>query len=134
MSVEKVEKEGRLLATVVKSNFEPSGIHFFTPNYFGLQTAIQLRTPDQPVGAHKHHPFEKIDNLEVQEVFFIYEGKVELKLFDEKHKELKNFVLEKGDLAILNTGHAMNFLEPTKFLEIKQGPYRGREEEKTFLK
>ncbi len=134
MSVEKIEKDGELLATIIRSTFAPTGVHFFTPQHFGLQTAVQLRHPHQPVPAHKHVPFKNITNLDVQEVFFIYEGKVRVRLFDKNHSEIKDTVLEKGDLAILNTGHAMDFLEPTKFLEIKQGPYRGVAEEKVFLK
>ena len=36
-----------------------------------------------------------------------------------------------GDTIILNTGHAVTFLdEATKVVELKQGPYRGRTEEK----
>ena len=46
---------------------------------------------------------------------------------------MSEIIAEDGDMLILNTGHGMTFLEDTELVELKQGPYRGREEEKRFV-
>ena len=46
---------------------------------------------------------------------------------------MSEIIAEVGDTVILNTGHGMIFLEDTELVELKQGPYRGREEEKRFI-
>ena len=52
----------------------------------------------------------------------------------EVKKKVKEITLQSGDSIVLNTGHGIKVLEPTEIIELKQGPYRGRELEKKYIK
>ena len=140
-SVEKIEHNGKLMAIVIrKQSFDSLSIEnpmqFVTPDDFPFQTGIQLRTRGNVVDTHFHLPFEKLENYPVQEFFHILSGKVQVELYDDREDDSKvgQFIVYSGDYCILNTGHKIVFLEETKMLEIKQGPYRGRDQEKRFVK
>jgi hypothetical protein len=140
-SVEKIEHGGQIMAIIIrKQSFDELSVEnpmqFVTPDEFPLQTGIQLRPRGNVVDTHFHLPFEKLENYPVQEFFHILSGKVQVQLFDDRENDamIGQFLVYCGDYCILNTGHKIVFLEETKMLEIKQGPYRGRDKEKRFVK
>ena len=108
-------------------------VMFVSPDTFPFQVGLHHRKKDEKVKAHFHRPFPELKNFPVQEFFYVVSGKVKFELHDEREQDRKvgEVVLGKGDTIILNTGHAVTFLEEaTKVVELKQGPYRGRAEEK----
>lgn len=133
MSIEKITEEKNILAIVVRSNLSNPGLNFFTPNDFPFQLGIHLRKKHEFVPAHKHSPFKELKNLPAQEFFYVEEGKVEVDMFNGENKQIKKTTLNKGDMILLNCGHSIKFLEDSKLIELKQGPYRGREEEKSSI-
>ncbi len=140
-AVESVVYKDRTLAVVVRAHalreLRSSGnkVSFATPEHFPLQVGIHARPKGDAVSAHFHRPFPELKNLPVQEFFHIKSGKVKIELYDERENDAKvsEIIAEVGDTVILNTGHGMIFLEDTELVELKQGPYRGREEEKRFI-
>jgi hypothetical protein len=61
-------------------------------------------------------------------------GKVAVDLFF-KNKKVVTKILKGGDLILLmNGGHGFRFLDDTKIIEIKQGPYNDQKTDKTYLK
>ena len=138
--VEKIEHNGKIMAIIIrKQSFDDLSLknpmQFVTPDDFPLQTGIQLRPRGNIVPAHFHVPFEKLENYPVQEFFHILSGKVQVELLDDRENDaiIGQFIVYSGDYCILNTGHKIVFLEETKMLEIKQGPYRGKDKEKRFV-
>ena len=81
---------------------------------------------------HEHVPFAELKNLPAQEFFYIVQGKIEAKLYNKK-KLFSTLVLWAGDSIVLNCGHSITFLEETQMIELKQGPYRGKEKEKVYF-
>ena len=140
-AVESVVYKDRTLAVVVRAHalreLRSSGnkVSFATPEHFPLQVGIHARPKGDAVSAHFHRPFPELKNLPVQEFFHIKSGKVKIELYDERENDAKvsEIIAKVGDTVILNTGHGMIFLEDTELVELKQGPYRGREEEKRFI-
>ena len=128
---EKITADGKLLAVVVRSTFNEPGVSFLTPDEFPFQMGMHLRPKDTHVEPHEHKPFTDIKLLPTQEFFYIIDGKVQVNLFHKKKKHT-TITLNKGDMILLNTGHEVIFLEETKIVELKQGPYRGKSEEKEF--
>ncbi|RLE74745.1 MAG: hypothetical protein DRJ44_06975, partial [Thermoprotei archaeon] len=68
-----------------------------------------------------------------QEAMYIIRGRILLTLYTLDREKKDSIILEEGDLAIVNQGHEIEFLEDTLLLEIKQGPYPGSEKDKVFL-
>lgn len=140
-TVENVIYKGKLLAVIIRSQalaeLQSSGkkVSFHTPEHFPLQMGIHARPKGDMVEPHFHNPFPQLKNLTVQEFFYVRSGKVKIDLHDEAEDDAKvsEFIAQSGDTVLLNTGHGMTFLENTELIELKQGPYRGRDEEKRFI-
>jgi len=139
--IEKVIHNNKILAIIVRAralqelDSSPEKMLFVTPEDFPLQVAIHSRQQGDMVKPHVHLPFPELKNLPVQEFFYLISGKVKIDLFDEREDDARvsEVTLEEGDVIVLNTGHSFTFLEEAKLIELKQGPYRGREREKRFL-
>ncbi len=130
--VERVESDGKVLAIVVRAGFDNAGCTFATPNDFALQLGVHVREGNTEIKAHKHVSFKEIKELAAQEFFYVEKGKVEVGLYEED-KLFRKIVLNKGDMVVLNCAHDVKFLEDTKMIELKQGPYRGKEVEKKYF-
>lgn len=112
--------------------------YFYTPEDFSFQTGLQHRIKGEQVAAHFHKPLSHLESLPVQEFLYVLSGKAVVGLYYtdggmQASKKVAEVVLVAGDSIILNTGHKVTFLEDTQFFNIKQGPYRGRDEEKIFV-
>lgn len=140
-AIENITHKGKLLAVIIRAHalgeLQASGkkMSFHTPDHFPLQVGLHARSKDDVISAHSHNPFPELKNLAVQEFFYIKSGRVKIDLFDERENDAKvsEFIAGTGDTVLLNSGHGMIFLEDTELIELKQGPYRGKEEEKRFI-
>ena len=111
-------------------------IHFVTPDVFPFQIGLHRWDPENIINAHFHIPFKRLVDFPVQEYFYLIRGKIVIDLYDnlKNKKKVKAITLQSGDSIVLNTGHGIKVLEPTEIIELKQGPYRGRELEKKYIK
>ena len=133
-SVLKVMDGDVLLAIVVRGDYNNPGRAFFTPNEFPFQLGMHIRGPEDYIPPHAHNPFEELKMLPVQEFFLMLEGKIEVGLYNEQtRRHHMRLVLGPGDMLVLNCPHDVKFLEQSKFIELKQGPYRGKDAEKKFF-
>lgn len=130
--VEKITVGDELLAVVVRNDYSTEGLSFFTPNEFPFQFGMHVRAKGDDVKAHKHVPFEVLRNLAAQEFFYVKKGKISVGIYH-NDKEYKRVVLGAGDMIVVNCAHDVKFLEDTQMIELKQGPYRGKEEEKRYF-
>lgn len=131
-NIERVEVNGELLAIVVRNTYDEKGINFLTPDDLTLQFGIHNRESGEQSKAHKHFIIPELSNIPILEVFHIAEGKAKVTFFDDNVKELSSVILVAGD-SLVNTGlrmHSVDYIEKTKMIEIKQGPYRGKETDK----
>ncbi len=131
-NVKYIKFNDELLAILVKNTYSEKGINFLTPENLTLQFGMHIRENDEQSKPHKHFIIKEMFNVPILEVFHIIEGKVKVSFFDENSRILNSVILEKGD-SLINTGlrmHSVDYLEKTKMLEIKQGPYRGKEMDK----
>ncbi len=108
---------------------------FATPDYFPFQMGIHNRKKDSTCTAHAHLPFPELKDFPVQEFFYVVSGKVKINLFDERENDqlIDSVIINTGDSIVLNCAHGFEFLEDSKLVELKQGPYRGKEKEKRFF-
>lgn len=124
-------KDGdEIAAIIVKSTYNEPGVHFPTPDYFNLQIGIHNRKAGTTIIPHVHKPINELRDVPVQEFFIVEKGKIRVDLYDREEKVIATTVLVKGDIIIISSGHGMEFLEDSKIIELKQGPYRGVEADK----
>ena len=126
------KEDGKILAII----FKPSQIDgervFVTPDEFPMQVGVHTRKKGSSIPPHVHIPFEELKNLEVQEIFYVLSGKIQVTLYN-NGKAFDKALLGAGDVIIMNCGHGIEFESESKFFEIKQGPYRGMLGEKRLL-
>ena len=112
-----------VIAGVVRSSFDPSGVSFVTPNEFGLQVAVMSRNAGHEIPSHSHLPVPRA--LEgTQEVLLIRSGTLRADLYATSQDYLCSVKLFAGDLIILNSGgHGFVASSDCLFVEVKQGPF-----------
>jgi mannose-6-phosphate isomerase-like protein (cupin superfamily) len=134
MGVERIERDGKILAIIARAalidNLE--GMSFVSPDEFPFQVGFHSRKQGEVIKPHEHIPFAELKDFPVQEFFYVVSGSVKIDLYENDLK-VEEVTVTKGDSIILNTGHGFTFINDAKLLELKQGPYRGRENEKRFI-
>lgn len=132
MSIEIIKNNENVLAVLVRTKEINDSLKFFSPDTFPLQVGIHNKPKDFFIEAHEHFPFQNIEKLDCQEIFYVQSGEIEVGLYF-KEKKVESRRLKEGDLIILDTGHDLRFIKDSKMIEIKQGPYRGKENEKRYI-
>lgn len=130
--VERVEHEEQLLAIIIPHSFEKSGVHFFTPNELSQQLAFMQRPAGETIDAHVHNSVPREVEY-TQEVLFIRQGQLRVDFYSDDCEYLHSRVLSDGDVILLASGgHGFEVLEEVEMIEVKQGPYAGRNDKTRF--
>jgi len=131
--IEKMEYEGNTFAIVLRHNYEQEGVNFITSPENPLQLGVLNHRQGTEIKPHIHRGLTKTVN-EVQEILHVDYGEVEAKFYDANGRKLGQLILNTGDtILLLSGGHGFSFLRDSKIIEVKQGPYVSREEDKTLL-
>ena len=124
---------GTTLAWVVRSEFSPPGVHFVGGEEHPLQLGVNTYREGEAVKAHIHLPRKALIR-EVEEVVHVDHGRVSVDLFDSSGNRAKTLELSSGDTILFVTGgHGLRILEDTRIIEVKQGPYSGKVNDKKFI-
>lgn len=128
----KIFHKNQLLAMIVRGDDCQEGYNFVSPQEWELQVGYNNYGTDAKCAPHEHNVREHESKTNM-EVLYIVKGKCELTLYGD-NKPVEMVTLNAGDSAILvSGGHGLNFLEPSKIFEVRQGPYRNRETDKRFF-
>jgi len=133
MKVRTIKYKDKILAILVKTKEIKEPLEFFYPDEFTLQAGIHNGVKGDKALPHEHKSFKKMAVEHPQEIFYIQSGQMKVDLYV-NDKIVKKVIMNPNDLLIVNTGHGVTFLKKTKLLEIKQGPYRGKDQEKRMIK
>ena len=132
--MEEIKSEkGELIALVVRRDFEKDGVNFVSKPEFPLQLGISSYKNGEEIKAHVHIEREITINKN-QEVVHIKRGKTRVDLYDSQGENIKSVELSAGDtIFFVDGGHGFEMLEDTKILEVKQGPYFGKDKDKRMI-
>jgi hypothetical protein len=120
------------IALIVKARYDQPGIRFFTPPSFSQQIAFMKHPRGKRIEAHVHNLVNR-QVLHTQEVLLIRNGRVKFDLFDSNRQYVTSRVLESGDVILLcGGGHALEMVEESSIIEVKQGPYAGENDKTRF--
>lgn len=127
------DEDGTWLALFIRGvekGMEP-GVQFFTPEKCGLQVGALRHPKGKVIPAHVHKA-ERKQVFGVTEVLFLLEGVLEVNLYG--LYETQTEVMNAGDAVVLiSGGHGFTAISEIKVLEIKQGPYKGKDDDKVPL-
>ncbi|MBI5602361.1 MAG: hypothetical protein HY879_03325 [Deltaproteobacteria bacterium] len=130
--IEKIEADDKPIAIIVRNGFSQPGVNFFSPFEFSQQLGLLVHPSGHEVKPHVHNLIAR-DVRVTQEVLYVIYGKIEISLYRENKEFLLSRILNQGDTVLLAYGgHGIKILEPSKLLEVKQGPYAGMEDKEFF--
>ncbi len=130
--VEEVKKKNKLLAMIIRNNYECDGVDFITPNEYSQQVAYMHHPAGKVIDAHVHNMVHRNVVL-TQEVLFIKKGTLRVDFYDEYEDYLESRDLHAGDIILLvSGGHGFQVLEEVEMVEVKQGPYAGEQDKRRF--
>ena len=130
--VSEIKANGKIIAIVIRSQFDNKGINFFTPNDFSQQLAFMRHPAGKEIAPHVHNKVQR-EVTYTQEVLVIKRGRLRVDLFDQDRAYLESLELTDGDVILLASGgHGFKVLEEVEMFEIKQGPYAGDADKTRF--
>lgn len=110
--------------------YQASESLFPTPDKETFQFGVGVINEDKVYRTHIHKRAErKVETT--SEFLYVMNGEMQVDVLDEKHNLVEKVVLT-DQMALLQFfgGHAIKVLKGTKYFELKQGPYKGRDFDK----
>lgn len=122
-TIEKVTHGKNLFAIIIRSSLPARGHQFLTQPSNPLQLGVLDFPAHHQIPPHRHIAIEKTVKHST-EVIHLQFGLLKLCLFSNQGEKFYETHLEAGDAAVLiNGGHSFEFLQNTRLIEVKQGPY-----------
>lgn len=133
MSVETVEFNGTRYAEIIWSDTKVDQTTFFSPADSSFQFGLLSHSAGFVEPPHYHAPFER-QISDLQQMFVVQRGVVEVQLFNDNGEVLREIVMRQGDAIVLIHGvHAIRVIEDMQCITVKQGPFLGPENDKKFV-
>lgn len=130
--VEEVKKKNKLLAMIIRNDYDCDGVDFITPGDYSQQVAYMHHPTGKVIDAHVHNLVHR-NVVMTQEVLFIKKGVLRVDFYDEYEDYLESRDLQEGDIILLvSGGHGFQVLEEVEMIEVKQGPYAGNDDKRRF--
>lgn len=129
-SYEEVRHNGKLIAIILRKNYTSEKTTFFSSPDFSQQLGYIVYKKDGIIKAHFHKEVHRKIKL-TQEVLFIKKGKLIINFYTTDKEYITSRELNAGDTIFLcSGGHGFKMLEDTEVIEVKQGPYSGKDSDK----
>jgi hypothetical protein len=125
--IEYFHHRDELIGLCVRGSHRWDRTEFLTPDGFYQQLGLLAYDGDERVRPHAHHRVPRTVDA-TMEVLFCVSGRIEYTFYDAENdwKEICRCLLEPGDtLCLFGAGHGGRALEPTRLIEVKQGPFLG---------
>lgn len=127
---EYIRWKDQTLGIFIRGYESPDKTQFLTTNEEPLQCGLGVFKKGGHVEPHKHVS-DPATISEFQEFILIRKGKALAEVYTPDGDPVCKIEMNAGDsLLLLRGGHSFKFLEDTHLLEVKQGPYIGREKMK----
>lgn len=127
-----IKKKDRILAMILRNNYNEDGVKFLTPDEYSQQIAYMHHPEGNVIDAHIHNLVHRNVVL-TQEVLFIKKGKLRVDFYDDYQDYLESCILNEGDTILLASGgHGFKVIEEVEMIEVKQGPYSGENDKTRF--
>ena len=126
-----IKDDGVIHALIVSNNISfDHKYNFIAPEDNNLQLGFNNYSKGDIIRRHFHLPCDLIIKR-IEEVLFVKNGKVKVTIYNEKQHIIAEEIASSGDVVYLcHGGHGFEILEKTELIEVKQGPYLSKEEDK----
>jgi uncharacterized protein with PhoU and TrkA domain len=130
--VEVITANAQTLCYVIRNDVRPEKTTFITPPDGKQQVGFIVYPKGGIIARHTHKPLER-HIIGMAEVVVVRSGHCQIEVYDESLSLVTTRDLYQGDVVIMvGGGHGFQILEDTVLLEIKQGPYLGKDDKELF--
>jgi len=127
---EEIKHQGKTIAIILRHDYSAAASRFFSPADFSQQFGFLVHGKGHIIPAHFHKKIQREITL-TQEVLLIKTGEVQINLYSNDQEFLASRRLRTGDIVFLcSGGHGFTMLQDSEIVEVKQGPYSGRDSDK----
>ena len=126
-SLQTIAHGGRTYAICIRRHHRWDQTRFLTGDGDPMQLGLLAYGSGDEIRAHVHGTDERRINT-MTEVLFCVEGKLRFTFYDPEAQwaQVAQCTVQAGDLLfVLAGGHGGQALEPSRLIEIKQGPFLG---------
>lgn len=132
-SYEEIKHNDKLVAIILRPHYTSEKTTFFSSPDFSQQLGYIVYKKDGVIKTHSHKEVHRKITL-TQEVLFIKKGRLSVNLYTPDKEYITSRELNAGDIIFLcSGGHGFKMLEDTEMVEVKQGPYSGKESDKELF-
>ncbi len=130
---EEIKYNDKLIAIILRAHYTAEKTTFFSPPDFSQQLGYIVYKKDGIIKAHSHKEVHRKITL-TQELLFIKKGRLVVNLYTPNKEYITSKELKVGDIIFLCAGgHEFKMFEDTEMIEVKQGPYSGRDDDKELF-
>ena len=131
-SVHSIYQDNRLIAQIYDTRVADEDV-FPTPYEAEMQCGFGLSSVAKSVAPHLHKQITR-ENQQTSEFLFVIEGTMKARIYNDDGNILYEITLRSG-MALLQLagGHGFDIEANTRYIEVKQGPYLGHENDKIML-
>ena len=130
---EEIKNNADLIAIILRASYTSKETTFFSLSEFSQQLGYIVYKKGGVIKSHFHKENHRKIML-TQEVLFIKKGKVRVMLYTADQAYITSRDLNAGDTIFLcSGGHGFEMLEDAEMIEVKQGPYSGKENDKVLF-
>lgn len=126
---------GQLLAVRLSFDDDDDGRENGTATHEIMQAALIANSGEHPerYAAHKHK-LQTRETIGTAEAWVVISGKVSVTIYDTFSNHIGTAVLYSGDVFIAFAGgHGYTVFPEARVVELKNGPYNGREADKEMI-
>ena len=125
-------KKNELIAQIYNLN-SMNETEFPTPDNVSFQFGVGVAQEDKVLKTHIHKRAERVINT-TSEFLYVIKGLMKVGIYDEEENFIQDVELTDNKCLLQFVGgHSISLEKGTKYFEIKQGPYFGREFDKYDL-
>ncbi len=133
LNIEEIQFDNIRYAEVIWADTQVETTRFFSPASSSFQFGLLAHKAGFKEAAH-FHKSEKRVIADLQQMFVVQKGVVDVELYSNDLKLIKVVRLKQGDAIVLIDGiHAINVIEDMQCLSVKQGPFLGDANDKIFV-
>jgi uncharacterized protein with PhoU and TrkA domain len=129
---ETIVSNNHILCYVIRRDIHPEQTTFITPPEGKQQVGFIVYPKGSVIARHTHKQLER-HIIGMAEVVVVRSGHVEIEIYDDALNLVTARDLYEGDVVLMvGGGHGFQVKEDTVLLEIKQGPYLGKDDKELF--
>jgi hypothetical protein len=120
-------------AEIIRGTLKKDETSFLSPAKSSFQFGLLAHKKGFVEPPHYHRPFKRVVK-DLQQMFVVQKGVVQVDLYSDNKKLIRKVILKKGDAIVLIHGiHAIKVLKDMQCISVKQGPFLGAKFDKIII-